>query len=296
MELRVLHYFLMAAREENITRAAELLHITQPTLSRQLMQLEQELGTKLFQRKQHSILLTEDGLLLKRRALELVTLAEKTQQEFRKEEGFLTGELSIGSGETLSMHTLSQWIAAFQKENPLVQYDIYSATADEIKDRLEKGLLDLGLLVSPVDISRYEFIRMPRKEQWGVLTRMDSPLAGREYLAPEDLEHTPLLVAKRSLVQDELRSWFRGRFDSLEIVGTYNLIYNAAVMVKNGVGSALTIEHDRLYDGLRFIPLRPVLETGAVLVWKKNQAFSPAAARFFEHIQKCSKCITGDKI
>lgn len=294
MELRVLRYFLLAAREENITRAAELLHITQPTLSRQLMQLEQELGTKLLIRGQHSITLTDDGMLLKRRAQELVALADKTQREFSRPEGSLTGELSIGSGETLSMYTLSQWIASFRAEHPLVRYDIYSATADEIKDRIEKGLLDMGLLVEPVDISKYEFLRMPGKERWGVLVPVDSPLAAKEWVGPADLAHTPLLTARRSEVQDGLRGWFGPGYDSLEIVGTYNLIYNAAVMVRSGVACALTTEHDRVYEGLRFIPLRPALERGAVLVWKKHQACSPAAARFLAHVQKCSERMAGN--
>ncbi|USF28076.1 HTH-type transcriptional regulator CynR [Firmicutes bacterium ASF500] len=296
MELRVLRYFLLAAREENITRAAELLHVTQPTLSRQLMQLEQELGTKLFHRGQHSITLTDDGMLLKRRAQELVDLADKTEREFVKAEGDLTGELSIGSGETLSMHTLSQWIASFQAENPLVQYDIYSATADEIKDRLEKGILDMGLLVEPVDITKYEFIRMPKKERWGILVSKSSPLALNDHIGPSDLAHTPLLIAKRNMVREGLRGWFGNSFDSLEIAGTYNLLYNAAVLAEHGVGAVLCMEHDRSYENLRFIPLFPVLETGAVLVWKKNQTCSAAASHFFAHVQKCSKRMDGDKI
>lgn len=296
MELRVLRYFLFAAREENITKAAELLHITQPTLSRQLMQLEQELGTRLFHRGQHSITLTDDGMLLRRRAQELVDLADKTEREFAKLEGALTGELSIGSGETLSMHTLSRWIASFRAEHPLVQYDIYSATADEIKDRIEKGILDMGLLVEPVDIARYEFIRMPQRERWGVLVAKDSPLASYTRIGPADLTHIPLLIARRNTVREELRGWFGRRFDSLEIAGTYNLLYNAAVMAEHGVGAVLCMEHDRSYENLRFIPLFPALETGAVLVWKKNQTCSAAAAHFFAHIQKCAERMTGNEI
>ena len=296
MELRVLKYFLMVAREENITKAASLLHITQPTLSRQLMQLEQELGTKLFHRGQHNITLTDDGMLLKRRAQELIDLADKTEREFVKTEGSLTGELAIGSGETLSMHTLSQWIASFRAENPLVQYNIYSATADEIKDRLEKGILDMGLLVGPVDISKYEFIRMPRKERWGILVSKDSPLARYPHVSPADLTRTPLLIAKRSLIRDELRGWFGPGYDSLEIAGTYNLLYNAAVMAEHGVCAVLCMEHDKSYENLRFIPLLPTLETGAVLVWKKHQSCSAAAAQFFAHVQKCAERMADDTI
>lgn len=296
MELRTLRYFLLAAREENITKAAELLHVTQPTLSRQLLQLEKELGTKLFHRGQHSISLTDDGMLLKRRAQELVDLADKTEQEFIKSEDSLTGELSIGCGETLNMHILAQWIASFRMENPLVQYDIYSATADEIKDRIEKGILDMGLLVGPSDITKYEFIRMPKKERWGILAAKDSPFARYSYVSPADLIQTPLLIAKRNLVRDELRGWFGPYFDSLEIAGTYNLLYNAAVMAENGVGAVLCMEHDRTSENLCFIPLSPALETGAVLVWKKNQACSTAAARFFTHVQICAKRMTDNKI
>lgn len=296
MELRVLRYFLLAAREENITKAAELLHVTQPTLSRQLMQLEQELGTKLFHRGQHSITLTDDGMLLKRRAQELIDLADKTEREFVKTEGSLTGELSIGSGETLSMHTLSQWIAEFRQENPLVQYNIYSATADEIKDRLEKGILDMGLLVKPVDISKYEFIRMPRKERWGILVSKDSPLAAYPHVSPADLTQTPLLIARRNLIRDELRGWFGTSYDSLEIAGTYNLLYNAAVMAEHGVGAVLCMEHDKSYENLRFIPLLPTLETGSVLVWKKQQSCSAAASQFFAHVQKCAERMADDTI
>ncbi len=181
MELRVLKYFLMVAREENITKAASLLHITQPTLSRQLMRLEEELGTALFRRSNHSIVLTDDGMLFKRRAREIVALAEKTEQEFSHKEEALTGEISIGCGETRNMSFLSRQIALFRKEHPLVQFNIYSANADDIKERIEKGLLDFGLLMEPVDIGKYEFIRMPQKEQWGVLVREDSPLAHREF-------------------------------------------------------------------------------------------------------------------
>ena len=167
MELRVLKYFLVVAREENITRAAALLHVTQPTLSRQLMQLEEELGVKLFRRGRYHITLTDDGVLLRRRAQEIVDLAEKTEREFQRQEGELTGEIAVGAGETNSMTDLSLKIAAFRRLHPLVRFSIYSATADDIQDRLEKGLLDLGLLAEPVNIGRYSFLRMPGRDRWG---------------------------------------------------------------------------------------------------------------------------------
>lgn len=285
MELRVLRYFLIAAREENITHAAELLHLTQPTLSRQLIQLEKELGVSLFLRGKTSLTLTEDGMRLKRRAQELTELADKTLREFSHESGTLNGEISIGSGESLRVKTLADWIADFQKGNPFVQYHIYSATADEIQERLEKGLLDIGLLNEPVDISRYDFIRMPERERWGILVRGDSPLAALEAIRPENLIGVPLLFARRSAVRDELRGWFGEIFDQLTVAGTYNLIYNAAALAESGVGAVLCIEHGRDYPDLRFVPLLPKLETGTVLVWKKHQQFSPAAAAFLAHVQ-----------
>lgn len=296
MELRVLRYFLLAAQEESITRTAELLHITQPTLSRQFIQLERELGTKLFHRGQHSLTLTDGGMLLKRRAQELIDLADKTEREFAGTDGSLAGELSIGSGETLSMHTLSQWIASFRAEHPLVRFDIYSAAADEIKDRIEKGILDMGLLAGPAGTAKYEFIHMPRKDRWGILVSKDAPLARCGRIAPADLARTPLLIARRNMVREELRRWFGSSFDSLEIAGTYNLLYNAAVMAEHGVGAVLCMEHDRTYENLRFIPLFPTLETGAILVWKKNQSCSATAARFFAHVQQCAGRMTSDII
>ncbi len=242
MELRVLNYFLMVAREENITRAAQLLHVTQPTLSRQLMQLEEELGVQLFHRGKHSVSLTEEGMLLRRRAQELVSLSEKTKMELQHREEMPAGEIAIGCGETKSMAVLSGKMVSFRQKYPLVQFSIYSAIADDIKERIEKGLLDMGLLVEPVDISRYEFLRLPLKEQWGVLVRADSPLAGKEFVTPEDLCGVPLLMVRRELVKKELANWFGDAYDQLEIAATYNLIVNAAFMVEQGLGVALCFD------------------------------------------------------
>lgn len=284
MELRVLKYFLVVAREENITRAAALLHVTQPTLSRQLMQLEEELGVKLFRRGKYRVALTDDGVLLRRRAQEIVDLAEKTEREFQRQEGELTGEIAIGAGESNSMTVLSQQMASFRREHPLVRFRLYSATADDIKDRLEKGLLDLGLLAEPVDIGRYEFIRMPKRDRWGIWVRRDDPLAERAAVTAKDLLGIPLLLAQRELVQKELAAWFGEDFDQIEVAATFNLILNAANMVRNRVGVALGFFIGNLSDELRFVPLTPPLETGTVLVWKKDQAHAPAAEKFLHQI------------
>lgn len=286
MELRVLKYFLMVAREENITKAAALLHITQPTLSRQLMQLEEELGVKLFHRSKHSIILTEDGMLLKRRAQELVSLSDKTIQELSHKDSVLAGEISIGCGEARSMSFLSEQIRSFRQLHPQVQFSIYSAIADDITERIEKGILDLGLLMEPVNIGKYEFIRMPQKEQWGILTCKDSELAEKECIHPRDLADVPLLMVKRDLVKNELSSWFGDYYEHLQIAATYNLIINAAAMVKSGVGIALCFDLGAIYDeDLCFVPLAPALKTGSVLVWKKNQTMGEAVARFIGFVR-----------
>ena len=286
MELRVLKYFLAVAREGNITRAAALLHLTQPTLSRQLMQLEAELGVKLLRRGKYHVSLTDDGMLLRRRAQELVELAEKTEQAFQRQAGELAGEVAIGTGESDSMTALSLRIAAFRRDHPLVRFSIYSAAADEIQERLEKGLLDLGMLMEPVDIGRYEFIRLPQRDRWGVLVPRDHPLARKAAVTPQDLLGVPLLLSRRERVQQELAGWFGDDFERADIAGTYNLILNAANMVRSGVGVALGFLIDGLSDELCFLPLSPPLETGTVLVWKKDQAFSPAAEEFLRGLRE----------
>lgn len=288
MELRVLRYFLMVAREENITKAAELLHITQPTLSRQLMQLEDELGAKLFQRSSHSIRLTEDGMLLKRRAQELVQLADKTVGEFQRGEE-LSGNIAIGSGEGNSVQELADVIRAFQKKHPLVQYDLYTANADNIKERLDKGLLDMGLLMEPVDITKYNFIRLKHKERWGILARKDSKLAEKEMVRPEDLLDVPVFLAQRALVKNEIEGWFGDYYDQIHIAGTFNLINNVAVMVENNIGAAFCFRLQNRFDNLEFIPLAPPLETGAVLVWKKAQIVSKTMHQFISFMKAYRK-------
>ena len=285
MELRVLRYFLAVAREENITKAAALLHLTQPTLSRQLMQLEEELGVKLFQRSRYHIVLTDEGMRLRRRAQELVDLADKTTREFITGETELMGEIAIGAGETQSMSFLSQAIVSFRERYPKVTFRIFSASADDVKERLDMGLLDMGLLTEPVDVGRYAFCRMKEKDRWGVLMRADTPLAQREVITPGDLENVPLLFSGRETVQRELASWFGESWDRLQIAATFNLILNAANMVRCGVGVALGFDLNLDFEGLCFRPLSPKMETGTVLVWKKDQVLTPATEAFHEHIK-----------
>ncbi len=287
MELRVLRYFLMVAREENITRTAEKLHITQPTLSRQLMQLEEDLGATLFRRRNHRILLTEDGMLLKRRAQELLELAEKTRREFQGREE-LTGEIAIGCGETCNMAYLSDWMMSFRREHPLVQFRIRTATADDVKERIENGLLDMGLLVEPAEATDYESVRMPGKERWGALVRADSSLAA-EAVGPKDLLSQPLLLPTRESVHSQLMGWFGEDYTKIQVAARFDFTFNAAIMVKHHMGVALC--HDKgtaFFPSLRMVPLSPTLESGAVLAWKKEQARSRAVEQFITHISELS--------
>ena len=285
MELRVLKYFLAVAREENITKAAALLHLTQPTLSRQLMQLEEELRVQLFRRSRYHIELTEDGMLLRRRAQELVDLAEKTTREFSMRETELMGEIAIGAGETRSMSFLSRAMVSFRERYPKVTFRIFSATADDVKERLDTGLLDMGLLTEPVDVGRYAFCRMKERDRWGVLVRLDSPLAGLDSVTPDDLEQVPLIISGRERVQRELANWFGDRWERLQIAASFNLILNAANMVRYGVGTALSFDLNFSFDDLRFIPLSPTMDTGTVLVWKKDLVLTPVVEAFHQHIK-----------
>ena len=286
MEIRVLKYFLLVAREENITKAANLLHLTQPTLSRQLMQLEEELGVQLFRRSKHRIILTEEGMLLRRRAEEIVALADKTRDDLQRRGEQLSGTVAVGSGELQSSRFLTQLLTAFQRENPLVSFSIYSGNSDNIKERIERGLLDIGLLQEPVDIAKYSFVRTPGREQWGVLVREDSERASRKSVSPADLAAVPLILPEREIVQNELLNWFGPYAEGLRVTATGNLLYNLASLVRAGGSSVLTLALDCSYEGLRFLPLSPALESNTVLVWKKAQTFSAAAAALIQFSEK----------
>lgn len=293
MELRVLKYFLTVAREENITKAAALLHLTQPTLSRQLMQLEDELGVQLFHRSRYHIILTDEGMLLRRRAQELVDLAEKTAQEFRKDPE-LRGEISIGSGDLEGMHVLAGLLASFQKLHPQITYQICSGNADHIKGQLERGTLDLGLLLEPVDISKYDMIRLPVKEQWGVHVREDSPLAQRKSITAQDLSKLPLIYTRRGVVQKELERWFGPYAKDIRVAATGNLPYNMALLAREDMGAFLTIRLRCSYEGLCFLPLSPPLEASTVLAWKKTEVFPSTVSALLEHIKECLASISGN--
>ncbi len=286
MELRVLKYFLTVAREENITKAANLLHITQPTLSRQLMQLEEELGIKLFHRGRHNILLTEEGMLLRRRAQEIVDLTDKTEKELAYGVETVSGEISIGCGETQNMKPLCEMIAAFQVKYPEVVFHIYTAIADDVTERLENGVLDMGLLLEPVEISRYHFVRMPLEEKWQVLMRKDCPLAEKERISPSDLAGVPLIIARRQSVRNLLENWFGNVAEGMRIASTCNLSHiNQSIMVESGIGAALVMDFSCNDQTLCLRPLEPEIVSGCVLVWKKNQVLPLALTRFIDYMK-----------
>lgn len=289
MEIRVLRYFLTVAREESITKAAEVLYITQPTLSRQLAQLEDELGVKLLERGTRRISLTNEGILLRRRAEEIVSLADKTEAELNEREEIINGTITIGCGESLAVQKLPDLIKSFREKYPLVTYDIYTATADLVKEQMDKGLADIGLLLEPVSVENYEYVRLDMKERYVVLMRPDDTLAEKERVTAEDLKDKPIILPHRNSIKSEIESWFGGYSKNLNVLFTSNLATNGAIMVSNGLGYSIAIEGSvALWDENKIVtrPLYPEITVGSVIAWKRSQPFSPAATRFIEHIRK----------
>lgn len=293
MEIRVLRYFLAVAREESITAAANFLHLTQPTLSRQIHDLEEELGQKLLIRKSHRIALTSEGMLLRKRAEEILSMVDKTESEFRSLETTISGDVYIGSGETQAVRQIAGIIQGLQRDYPAIHYHMHSGNAQDITDRLDNGLLDFGLLIQPADITKYDSLVLPAKDVWGVIMRKDSPLAAKPFVQKEDLRTVPLLCSRQAILSQRhgnaFASWFGSEFEKLNIVCTYNLIYNAAIMVEEGIGYAVTLDNlanTSANSALCFRPLSPKLESGLNMVWKKYQVFSPAAEIFLQRLQE----------
>lgn len=292
MEIRVLRYFLAIAREGSITNAADFLHVTQPTLSRQIKDLEDELGQKLFNRGSHSMDLTAEGRILRRRAEEIVAMVDKTEAEFSAMEGEISGDIYIGGGETEAVKLIAEIAKELQNDYPNIHYHLYSGNAEDVTERLDKGLLDFGILVQPADISKYDYMNIPAKDVWGVVMRKDSPLAEKESICKDDLLDLPLICSRQAISQERSRNefadWFGSDFDKLDIVTTFNLFYNAAIMVDAGIGYAITI--DKLANtseesDLCFRPLAPRLEAGLNIIWKKYPVFSAAAEQFLKRLQ-----------
>lgn len=292
MEFRVLRYFLTVAREGSITAAADVLHITQPTLSRQLKDLERELGKKLFIRSSHSIILTDEGMLLRKRAEEIVDMVGKLEAEFSSMEETISGDVYIGGGETDAMKQIARVVKNLQFSYPNIRYHLFSGNEDDVTERLDKGLLDFGILIQPADLSKYNYMTIPAKDVWGVVMRKDSPLASKDTIRAIDLLNIPLICSRQAMQQtlskNEFVDWFGEDFDKLNVVTTYNLAYNAAIMVDEGIGYAITLDKIVITSGdsnLCFKPLEPRLESGLNIVWKKHQVFSAAAEQFLKEIQ-----------
>ena len=288
MELRVLKYFLAVTREENITAAAEKLHITQPTLSKQLMDLEDELGKKLFIRGKRKITLTEEGIFLKKRAAEIVELANKTESEIKMQDDIVGGEIYIGGGETESMHFIAQTIKNLTIKYPQIRFHMFSGNGEDVEERLDKGLIDFGVFVGLTDLKKYNYLKLKSFDTWGLLMRKGCPLAQNKTISPKDIDKIPILCSRQALIQNELAGWLGYSFDKLNIIGTYNLIYNASVMVDEGIGCALAIDGLINTTGnsrLCFRPLESEIKADTIIAWKKHKAFSKSAEKFLEYLQ-----------
>lgn len=287
MELRVLHYFLAVAREQSISAAAESLHLSQPTLSTQLKAMEKELGKQLLIRGtkgSRKVTLTEEGMILRKRAEEILSLVKRTEDEITRSDEAIVGDVYIGTGETDIVRLFAKAAKKIQKKYPDIHFHIFSGNAEYVLEYLDKGLIDFGLLFGNVDLHKYESIPIPIKDTWGVLMRRDSPLSQKETISPEDLWDKPLIVSHQRGEDQYLSRWMKKELSRLNVVATYNLVFNASLLVDEGLGYALCL--DKLINtkggNLCFRPCSPRLEAPASIVWKNYQVFSKAAGAFLE--------------
>ncbi|PEQ69507.1 LysR family transcriptional regulator [Bacillus cereus] len=288
MDIRVLRYFIAVATQENISAAANALHLSQPTLSRQLNNLEEELGTTLFVRGNRKITLTDEGMFLLDRAKEIVDLVEKIEANFNQKSEIISGEIHIGAGETEAMQFIAQTIKKVVAHHPNIKFHLYSGNADDITTKLDSGLLDFGIVIEPANKQKYDYLKLPATDVWGVLMRKDSPLAEKAYIHPTDLLNKPLIISRQTAVSNELSGWLGEEIENLNVIGTYNLLYNASLLVKENIGYALCI--DKLMNTseestLCFRPLSPKLEAGLNILWKKHQTFSSATKIFLTYLR-----------
>ena len=287
MEIRTLRYFLAAAREENMTRAAETLHVTQPTLSKALKALEEELGKKLFTRHSFSIRLTDEGVLLRNRAEDLVSMADRIEREFLSLDDITGGDLYFGLAESFQIRYMARAIHSFKQAYPGLRYHITSGDTEQVLEKLDKGLLDFVVLVETPDAGKYESLVFPEADVWGLVMPEDDPLAEKKAIRVDDLIGLPLFCSEQSWEKDIPR-WAGEKMGGLHLEGSFRLSYNASIFAREHLGYVLTF--DRLLDtspgsGLAFRPLDPRLETKLYLVWKKYQTFSPIAERFLTQIR-----------
>ena len=295
MELRVLHYFLAVAREQSISAAAQSLHLSQPALSTQLKALEEELGKQLLIRKSkgsRKVTLTEEGMILRKRAQEILSLVKRTQEEISSPDETIAGDVCIGAGETDIVRLFARAAQSLQRQHPDIHYHISSGNAEYVLEYLDKGLIDFGLLFGQVDLQKYEAIPLPVRDSWGVLMRRDAPLAQKETVRPADLWDQPLIISHQRSDDRRLAQWMQRDLSELHIVATYNLVFNASLLVDEGLGYALCF--DKLINtrgsSLCFRPFAPRLESTAYIIWKKYQVFSKAASAFLA----CLKQLTAE--
>ena len=288
MELRELKYFLAVAREESISKAAEALFITQPNLSRQMQKLEHEIGQQLFIRGTRRITLTEAGKLLRKRAEEIIELYNKTESELYAPITDISGDIYIGGGESYVMGLIAKAARDVQRDYPNVKFHLFSGDSATVSERLDKGLIDFGIFIDPFDVSKYEYLRLPLSDTWGVLMRKDSPLSNKEYVTPEDLWDKPLIRSRQSLGKNMVSDWFQKSTDELNIVATGNLLYNMSLLVEEGVGYAVGLDKIIRTDGssnLCFKPLYPELKSHLNIAWKKYQVFPKCTEIFLKRLQ-----------
>lgn len=289
MDIRILKYFLAVAKEGNITRAAESLHITQPTLSRQLMELEENMGTELFIRGKRQIMLTDSGILFQQRAKEIVQLYDKTRREMAEQNDLLGGTVSIACVESIVSNLLPEVLIEFSKQYPMVKYELYSADGNDIREKIDRGDIDIGILVEPVETAKYDYIRLPFYEQWGIVMRKDDPLAEKDKIITEDIQNKPLIVPRRTIVIEEIATWLEMDSEKLNIVASHNLLTNSLLLVERGFGYTICVKGAfdiRKKDTICFAPLAPERITGHVLAWKKNKVFSNATTKFLQYIKE----------
>lgn len=289
MELRVLQYFLAVTREQSISGAAESLHLSQPTLSRQLKDMEEELGKQLFIRSNRKITLTEEGIILRKRAEEIMELVKKTEDEITLSDDSIAGNITVGAGETDGVRFLARAAQAVQKDYPLVHFHIVSGDRASVTEDLDRGLIDFGLLFGEIETSKYEYLNVPFQDSFGVLMRRDSPLAEKETITPEDLRDKPLIVSRQSIHDCTLHTILGCDQEKLNVVASYNLLFNGSLMVDEGIGYAICLDKIINVTGnsnLCFRPLSTKAEADMHIVWKKYQVFTKAAEKYLLQLQQ----------
>lgn len=289
MELRVLQYFLAVTREQSISGAAESLHLSQPTLSRQLKDMEDELGKQLLIRGNRRITLTEEGMILRKRAEEIMELVQKAEHEIATSDDFIAGDITIGAGETDGIRFLARAAKTLQEQYPDIHLHIISGDGESVEENLDRGLIDFGFMCREIDTAKYEYLKVPGNDSFGILMRRDSPLAEKDFVVPKDLWDKPLIASRQMIRDTNVGKILECNQEKLNIVASYNLLFNGSIMVDEGVGYALCFDKIINVSGnsnLCFRPLLPRAETPLYVIWKKYQTFTKAAEKFLTKMQE----------